>query len=401
MYEIIAGVAVGVVLGTISGLIPGIHANTMAGILLSAQAAVLVVVGPIALSVSMFSALVTHTFLDAVPATFLGVPDPDTAISVLPAHRMCLEGRAEEAVRLSAIGGAVGCAVSMPLFAVFFILLPSLQGYIDWWIGIILITFAGILILQSESPEWSFAVFAVSGILGLLTFRFGWLSWNLLGESSLLMPLLTGLFGISVLLHTKQGEMPSQEYTGISLSTGDIAKSGTAGTLAGATVGWLPGLSNASANAILASVFRIEKEGEGFITATGAANTANAFLALAAFYALSRTRNGVMVALSLGEIPPVTTLLFAGALAAFAAFILTVLFSGAAGLFSGIDARKAGYAVIVFVTILCLLFTGPFGLVILVLATMTGLVPHYINIRRVPCIGAVMLPVIFWSFGLL
>jgi putative membrane protein len=401
MYDIFAGVAAGIILGTISGLVPGVHANTMAGILLSVQGTVLLVIGPAALAVSMFSALVTHTFLDAVPATFLGVPDPDTAISVLPAHRMCLEGRAEEAVRLSAIGGALGCAVSMPLFAAFFILLPSLQGYIDWWIGIILIAFAGILILQSESPEWSFAVFAVSGILGLLTFRYSWLSWNLLGESSLLMPLLTGLFGISVLLHTKQGEMPPQEYKGISLPVGDIAKSGTAGTIAGATVGWLPGLSNASANAILASLFRIEREGEGFITATGAANTANAFLALAAFYALSRTRNGVMVALSLGEVPPVTTLLFAGALAAFAAFILTILLSGSASYFSGIDARKMGFAVIVFVTVLCFVFTGPFGLVILVLATMTGLVPHYVNIRRVPCIGAVMLPVIFWSFGLM
>jgi putative membrane protein len=401
MYDIIAGVAIGLVLGTISGLIPGIHANTMAGILLSVQGALLAIAGPAALAVSMFSALVTHTFLDAVPAAFLGVPDADTAISVLPSHRMCLEGRAGEAVRLSAIGGAFGTAISLPLFAAFYFILPSLQGYIDWWIGIILITFAGILILQSESPEWSFAVFMVSGILGLLTFRYSWLSWNTLGDSSFLMPLLTGLFGISVLLHTKQGKMPPQEYKGISLPLRDIAKSGTAGTVAGAVVGWLPGLSNASANAVLASLFRIEKEGEGFITATGAANTANAFLALAAFYAISRTRNGVMVALSQGDIPPVTTLLFAGALAAFAAYILTIILSGSASLFSGIDARKLGFAVIGFVTILCLVFTGPFGLVILVLATMTGLVPYYVNIRRIPCIGAVMLPVICWSFGLL
>lgn len=401
MYDLIAGLAVGLVLGTISGLIPGIHANTMAGILLSVQGVLLNVTGASALAVSMFSALVTHTFLDAVPATFLGVPDSDTAISVLPAHRMCLEGRAEEAVRLSAIGGAVGCAMSIPLFVVFFFLLPSLQEYIDWWIGIILITFAGILILQSESPEWSFAIFTVSGILGLLTFRYSWLSWNLLGESSLLMPLLTGLFGISVLLYTKRGEMPPQDYRGIRLRFREIAKSGMAGTIAGATVGWLPGLSNASANAILASVFKIGKDGAGFIAATGAANTANAFLALAAFYALSRTRNGVMVALSLGEVPPVTVLIFTGVLAALLAYMLTIFLSGSAAVFSGIDARKMGFAVIAFVTVLCLGFTGPFGIVILILATMTGLVPHYVNIRRIPCIGAVMLPVIFWSFGLM
>ncbi len=83
----------------------------------------------------------------------------------------------------------------------------------------------------------------------------------------------------------------------------EIGKGALIGTAAGAAVGWLPGLSNATANAVLASAVTYDRERRGFILATGAANTANAFLGIAAFYAIGRTRNGVMAALSMIEAP--------------------------------------------------------------------------------------------------
>lgn len=158
--EIIAGILIGTILGTISGLIPGIHANTMAGILVAAESGLLALFGAPAVGIALFSALVVHTFVDCVPSTFFGVPDADTAISVLPAHALCMQGHGEEAVRLSAMGSAVSVVMVMPLFAVFMFFLPGLQSYIDWWLGIILILVAGLLILSSESPEWSAVVFS-------------------------------------------------------------------------------------------------------------------------------------------------------------------------------------------------------------------------------------------------
>ena len=35
--------------------------------------------------------LITHTFLNIVPAVYLGVSDADTTLAVLPGHRMLLE----------------------------------------------------------------------------------------------------------------------------------------------------------------------------------------------------------------------------------------------------------------------------------------------------------------------
>ncbi len=72
MEQILLGAGIGIVLGTISGIIPGVHANTLAGALLSFQLVLLSLFGPLVLSGAMFAALITHTFVDAVPSTFFG-----------------------------------------------------------------------------------------------------------------------------------------------------------------------------------------------------------------------------------------------------------------------------------------------------------------------------------------
>ncbi len=84
MIEILLGTFIGVILGTVSGIIPGIHANTLAGVLLSLQFALLSLLGPLVLAGVIFAALITHTFVDSIPSTFLGIPDADTSLSASP-----------------------------------------------------------------------------------------------------------------------------------------------------------------------------------------------------------------------------------------------------------------------------------------------------------------------------
>ena len=178
-----------------------------------------------------------------------------------------------------------------------------------------------------------------------------------------------------------------------------IMKYSVAGYFAGVAVGWLPGLSTASANSVLASLIGYEKNRRTYILATSAANTSNAFIGLAALFALSRMRNGVMVAISELPLPTMSELTLIGILAACAAYGITVVLSRSATLFNGIDGRMLNHAVIVFIIILCIILTGPFGVVILILATALGLVPHLVNVPRVFCMGAIILPVILYSFG--
>jgi putative membrane protein len=395
---LVAGTLLGVALGTVSGLVPGVHVNTMAGLLLSLSPILVASLGTPVLAAALVAALVTHTFLDCVPSTFLGVPDADTAVMVLPAHALCLEGRGREAVRLSALGSAAAVVWALPFSFLFLTLLPAFQSFIDLWIGVLLLAVACYLVVFSESPEWAAGVFLVSGFLGLFTFRYSFLAWN--GGTGVLMPLLSGLFGVSVLLSASGGRMPPQSAAVTYPDGRELFRCSCAGSLAGAVVGWLPGLSNATANAVLASAIDYGEDRLGYIVATSAANTANAFLGLAALYAVGRTRNGVMVALDTLDTPPFTALLSVAALAAALAYAATVLFSGTAGVFSRVPLRPLNAAVILFVTFLSFLLCGPFGLFVLAAATLVGIVPTLVEVRRVFCMGAVMVPVFLSSLGM-
>jgi putative membrane protein len=213
------------------------------------------------------------------------------------------------------------------------------------------------------------------------------------------MPLLTGLFGISVLLTASRGTLPEQNFQGLRVDDRTVVKCSVLGTFAGVAVGWLPGLSTASANGVLASLIGYEKDRRAYILATNAANTANAFIGLTALFALSRMRNGVMVALSELPLPTMSELMVVGVLAACAAYLITIGLSRSAHRLRGIDSRLMNRGVIAFVVCLSFLLTGPFGMVILLLAIAVGLVPHLVNIPRVYCMGAIMVPVMIWSFG--
>lgn len=397
IVPLVIGTLAGVALGIVSGLVPGVHANTMAGLLLSVAPLLVGTLGTPVLAAALVGALIAHTFLDCVPSTFLGVPDADTAVMVLPAHALCLEGRGAEAVRISAFGSAGAVVWALPICLIFLVLLPSLQPAIDWGIGLLLLAVACYLVVFSESPEWAAGTFLVSGLLGLFTFRYAFLAWN--GGGAVLMPLLSGLFGVAVLLSASGGTMPPQKKGGAIPLTREFVRCSCAGSVAGAVVGWLPGLSSATANAVLASAIDYGDDRAGFIMATSAANTANAFLGLAALYALGRMRNGVMVALGTLDLPPFSHLLFAAVLASALAFGATVLLSDMAGIFARVPLGPLNSAVILFVTLLSFALCGPFGLFILVVATLIGRVPALVEVRRVYCMGAIMVPVILSSLG--
>jgi putative membrane protein len=291
--------------------------------------------------------------------------------------------------------------ISVPLSVLCFFLLPALQPYFDWWIGILLFATMGYMIVTSDSPLWALLLFLVSGMLGIFSLYYAFLGWHTIsGSSAILMPLLTGLFGISVLVTASQGKLPEQHYRGIRMEDRTVLKCSALGTVAGVSVGWLPGLSTASANGVLASIISYDKDRRAYILATSAANTANAFIGLAALFALSRMRNGVMVALSELPLPTMSELTLIGVLAACAAYVITIVLSRSASRLNGIDGRFLNRAVIAFIVILCVILTGPFGACILILATALGVVPHLVNVPRVYCMGAIMVPVMLSSFGI-
>src|SRR3989344_3691859 len=102
--DIIIPIILGVILGTITGITPGLHINLVSVLILSISPFAIKFLPAETLFVTIVCMSLTHTFLDFIPSTFLGVPAPGTAMSILPAHDMVNKGEGVRAILLTLMG---------------------------------------------------------------------------------------------------------------------------------------------------------------------------------------------------------------------------------------------------------------------------------------------------------
>ena len=423
---------IGVLFGIITGLIPGIHVNTVAIVLMVSAPISLGFASEISsflgvpseyavhlISCLIVANLITHTFLDFIPSALFGAPDEDTALSVLPAHRMVLEGRGMEAIRLSAGGSIRAVLIAMALLFPAFLFFGPLgaYGFLKPYTAFILIAIVSVLIAGEYRKGARYPLYAL--IIFIFSGMFGWvvLNGNLFGnaplvsepmrESAPLFSGLTGLFGIAALIQSLgvAGLEPGKESR--SSPGRSMLKSSFIGTLAGALVGWFPGVTSASAT-VLASDISGDTDGEDFIVSMSAVNTSNAFFVILALFVIGKARSGalgVVKDLAMPDIwsstssPPsfMFLLLFSAVVAGAFAYPLTLLF----GSFFLKRMRKLDYSrlnsmILLFVLILVLVLAGPLGLFIASIAAMLGLIPPLIGISRVHLMGFLILPTIVY-----
>ncbi|MFA6668941.1 MAG: tripartite tricarboxylate transporter permease, partial [Candidatus Methanomethylophilaceae archaeon] len=123
MAMVIYASIIGAAIGTASGLIPGIHVNTLAILMAVGMPIITDAVSgtvaaediPLLMSSAVVSAAVVHSFTDFVPSVFVGAPDADEVLSLLPGHRLLRDGKGMLAVRSAASGSLVGASVSVIL----------------------------------------------------------------------------------------------------------------------------------------------------------------------------------------------------------------------------------------------------------------------------------------------
>ena len=170
ILEIIIALLLGIFLGIITGLIPGIHINLISVLIIAIAPFLLNYTTPFILVIAIISMAITHTFLDFIPSCFLGAPDPDTALSVLPAHKLLLEGKGYEAVKLATFGSLGGLFLSILLIPLLIYATTNYYDYISKAIPSILILSASFLIIrEKKSRIWAFILFMLSGVFGIAT----------------------------------------------------------------------------------------------------------------------------------------------------------------------------------------------------------------------------------------
>jgi putative membrane protein len=401
LLETIAFAVFGVGLGTFTGLIPGIHVNNITPFLAAfAATSTMPPMNVVAVIVSM---ALTHTFLSYIPAAFLGVPEEGTALSVLPAHRLVLEGRGYDAIRLTALGSLgglmLGAALVVPLILMVGPAYEFIRPCMHWLlIGIIAVMVA--LEKNLSSIIWAVTIFMLSGMLGLLT-----LDTNLCRADAALMPLLGGLFGVSVLLVGAFSEsiLPEQYLEEEPLELRPNFRAICAGTSAGVLTGIIPGIGPAQGT-VLAQLATGSSGNEGFLVSVSGVDTSKALVSFVALYAIGRPRSGAAVAV--GEIMEVGlnelvfligVALLAGGLAAMIHLQLGRL---AAKHIGRLPYRVMCIAVIASVVAMTVYYAGWMGLPILLTATAIGLLPAAARVKRTHCMGVIMLPCILYFAGL-
>ncbi|MBS3140297.1 tripartite tricarboxylate transporter permease [Candidatus Woesearchaeota archaeon] len=398
ILELLISLALGIISGIFTGITPGIHVNLVSVLVLSFSSVLLQITSPLILAVYIISLAITHTFLDSLPSIYLGAPDEAQALNVLPGHRLLQKGLGHQAIVYTLIGSYGSLLLSIILFPLFVISMKLIAPVIEQWIGYLLIAVMAYMIFR-EKKKWlkSLGVFLLSGALGLVVLS------GIPNLKQPLFPLLSGLFGFSILIVSlsKKSAIPQQiADSKLTISNKNIGKSVSAATGVGFLAAFLPGFGSSQA-AIVATNVVGDLGDEGFLSLVGGINTANMLISIATIYILDKARNGAIVVVDklapdIG-LPEVLlflgTALVAGGISVILTLRLSRLFSK---LIVKVNYLKLVLSIIGFITLLTFYFDGILGLLILITAAAIGLVTSYLGVGKNHLMGCLIVPVILY-----
>jgi len=400
VLELVLFAGVGILFGIISGLLPGLHVNTMAAFLIAVLPA-LSGFSAISIAAALVSMAVVNSFLSFIPSILLGAPDSENVLSVLPGHRMLLNGEAIEAIKITAFGGIIGLIAVIITFQVSIAAIPSLTGILhgNMHYVLLLITLFGIML--EDRPAYAAGIFVLSGIFGFITLN----SF----EDGIVFPALSGMFGISTMILSLNQEIkiPAQDKLKVTLGKISIIKNSLIGAFAGAVVGFLPGIGAAQATFLVQQANNKQSEKE-FLVSNSAVSVANTIFPLFVLFAIGKTRSGIAIAtkevLGIIRFEGLLVLMGVAILAGVFAYLMHIKI----GIFFTnllINKNRQNYgkltiAMIIFLTISVFALTGINGVLVLGLGTLIGLLPPLLGVRRAECMGYFVLPTMLYYAGL-
>jgi len=394
LIQIAIALLLGVLAGCITGLCPGLHVNMLAFFIVSSSAYLSRYVQPITLASFIVAISITHTFIDFIPSIFLGSPDEDTALSILPGHSLLLQGRGHEAVMHTLYGGILGLIVILIFTPIFIFLLPKVYPFLKNIMLLILLFTSFYMLLREDNKVLAFLVFSMSGLIGLSALALP------LKES--LLPMLTGLFGASSLITSiaKKQNLPKQKIAKSKIDVRGLLKIFIPTSIASSLCSFLPALGSGQA-AIIASDLMKQPEKENFLMLVGSINTIVMGLSIISLYCINVKRTGSAVAISdLISSVTLSNLFIFLAVIIVSGFVSFLLGKGISKIFARniyrINYNKLSLGVLIFLSIVVLAFSGWLGFLVFLVATCTGLYAIASGARRTLLMGCLMLPAILF-----
>lgn len=376
-------VMLGILFGTVTGITPALHVNTLASIVGS----FLTSPGGFSYVVLLYSMGLTHTFLDAFPSTFFGIPEEETAISVLPAHRLALQGRGLEVIAISLKASLLAAIFSLFLAVPYVLLARHYTAFLGK-VAVFLLAFFLVITEKGVKRLYALLIFILSGAFGLVVDK--------LPLREPYFHVFVGLFGVPAILfslnNNRKIELKDSE---IQMPKKRFLKFSFIGTCFGMLASLLPTFTSSQA-ALLGSFF--SKDERTFLTIVFSVNTSNFIFGLINFYATGKTRNGILVLIKDLYYPlsPEELVIL---------FLVTIMTSSIVNFYgmalsemlgraiSKINYTKLNLAVLVFIWTASLYFDGLLGLMVLLTATIIGVSTTLLKIKRTTCMGVLMLKI--------
>jgi putative membrane protein len=378
----------GAIAGILAGLIPGLHSNNVAILILASP------IFGIEITAFMLSMCIVQSFIDFIPATFLGAPTENTFESILPAHRLLLKGKAIEGICCTVLGGLIAVIAGTILTPVFFLYIEQNSKQIIQATPIVLI--AALIIFITTEQTLKKKLTALFVIIAAA-------SQGMLFHNQI-FPLITGYFGVAGTLYSikeKPLYVKQKETANIKPKTALEALIGLAG---GALVAVMPGIGTNTAAGMI-NIFRRTSSTKKYLTMLGAINCSNFFFSYATLIALQKARNGTMIALQdkifytenmllLGTI----IMLFSAGIGGLAAIILA---KKTAKIFTEKNTFYFSIGSIALMIGLVAILNGVLGVITLFFATALGLFVLTQGIRRSTCMCSLIVPALMFYLFIL
>lgn len=400
LIQIILAIVLGNLVGIFTGLIPGIHVNLIGVFLISLSSTILLDINPLYIVVFIVAIAITHIFIDFIPSIFLGCPDTDTELSILPGHELLKNGQGYEAIMLTAYGSLVAVFILVLIAYPSILIFPKIYEITKNIIPYILIAISGILILMERKKGYALLVFLLTGILGFSVL-------NLQELKEPLLPLLTGLFGSSMLIMSiKSNPQIPEQKTDFQFEKKKIFKPIFGSLISSPLCGFLPALGSGQAAILGQTVTNSKKnDNKSFLILLGATNILVMGFSFITLYLISKTRTGAAYAIEqlLGSLSlnSLILILTAVLISGIIAFLLTKFL---AKIFSS-KINQINYSLIskialIILMVIVFLVSGFLGLVILIISTLTGIYCISLEVKRTNMMGCLLIPtILFYLFG--
>ncbi|VVC01878.1 Tripartite tricarboxylate transporter TctA family protein [uncultured archaeon] len=378
-----AALLIGILLGIFSGLVPGIHSNTVASLLSTLP------VPPDLLVFAIVAVLGAHLVFQFLPSIFLSIPDDTVVTSVLPGHRMALEGRGKEALLVCVSSVIAAVALSALLLPVAMVALPFAYSFIEPVMAWVLVGASAVL-LASER-EWrkialASLVFLLAGALGIATTR--------APINDPLFPAFSGLFAVSGILlsFTSHRKLPEQKEGRARV---DYLPYVVVGVFFGMFSDLLPGIAAPAQIAVFASLVLFSDEARDFLALVSAIAASHMVFAFSALLSIGKAREGALAILQ--EIRPVLPadlpmLLGIFLLSVGISALVLMRLSKYAHVLERLDMSQLNLCVLGYIVCAAAIISGGAGLLLLATSAAIGMLPPLLGIRRTHVMGLIIVP---------